>query len=60
MNERILNTFIDYYDLFTAGKWVEGCIGISDAEEIKLLNASLASIHTIYKLLKEDIKNETV
>lgn len=54
MDYRILNLFIDYYDQLTVGQFVEGCIGVTDQEEIKLLNACLASIYTINKIFKED------
>ncbi len=60
MDTRIINLFTDYYDRLTDGRYVEGCMGTSDPQEIMVLNASLASVYTINHLLKEEIKNETV
>lgn len=54
MDYRILNVFTDYYDQLTDGQFVEGCIGVTDRQEIITLNACLALIYTINKIFKED------
>ena len=54
MDTKILNIFTNYYDYLKDGHLVEGCLGITDSEEINTVNAAIAAVYTINKLLKED------
>lgn len=49
---KVINTFIDYHDHLTDGKFVEGMMGIEDENEVKQVVCGMATALTINKLLK--------
>ena len=51
---RIMNLFCDYYDELVDSHLTEGCTGISDPDELIVINAGIATAFTINKLLEED------
>lgn len=51
---RIMNLFCDYYDELVDSHLVEGCTGILDPDELTVIEAAIATIFTIKKLLEED------
>jgi hypothetical protein len=51
---RIMNLFCDYYDELVDSHLVEGCTGILDPDELTVIEAAIAAIFTIKKLLEED------
>ena len=53
---KIMNAFVDYYDELTDSHLTEGCTGISDPAEISVINAGIATVFTINKLLEEERK----
>lgn len=51
---RIMNLFCDYYDELIDSHLVEGCTGILDPDKLTVIEAAIAAIFTINKLLEED------
>jgi len=50
---RILNMFCDIHDELVDSHLTEGCMGISDPNELASVNAGIATALTINKLLEE-------
>lgn len=50
---RILNIFCDFHDELVDSHLVEGCMGITDPNELVNVNAGIATALTINKLLEE-------
>lgn len=50
---RIFNLFCDYYDELLDSHLTEGCLGVTDQSQINTINAGIATVFTINKLLQE-------
>ena len=50
---KIMNIFIDYYDELVDSHLSEGCSGVSDPQELTVINVGIATTLTINKLLEE-------
>jgi len=57
-DSRIMNIFCDFHDELVDSHLVEGCMGISDPNELSNVITGIATVLTINKLLEEIQRGE--